>query len=494
MTGTFVASTIRQETVLTPASGLTDELVPLFVDLDGTLIKSDLLVESIVTLVKQKPGYSFTMLFWLLRGRACLKAELARRVKLDMDTLPLQSEFVDYLQGECARRRNIYLATASDGSLAEQIARRVGVFAGVLASDGERNLKEGDKLEAILAMTEGTRFDYAGNAWADLPVWGKARRGIVVNPHLGVRVAAQKCCSIERVFDDRPAVMRTWIRQLRLYQWQKNLLLGIPLLTAHVFDPTSLLAVLLAFFAFGCVASASYLLNDLIDLPTDRRHPRKCKRPFAAGDLPLGAGLGVMIALLAAGLIVAALESYSFLLVLLAYLILTLSYSLYLKTFVILDVILLAALYTVRMIAGTVVIQVQMSSWLLAFAMFTFLSLALVKRTSELVTMQGMSREAADGRDYRVSDYGMLTAMGVASGYLAVVVLALFIDSPQGRGTYSHPRLLWLLCPLLLYWVSRLWIKTGRGEMHDDPLLYSVYDRTSWLVFAAMTLVTLLAI
>ena len=493
MTETFVASTVRRETVLIPASAPVDEPI-LFVDLDGTLIKNDLLVESMVALVRQKPAYSFAIFFWLLRGRACVKAELAQRVKLSMDTLPLQSEFVEHLQGERARGRTIYLATASHSSLAEQIAQRLGIFTGVLASDGEHNLKGAAKLEEILAVTGGACFDYAGNAWADLRIWGKARRGIIVNPHFGVRAAAQKCCSIERVFDDRPSVIRAWIRQLRLYQWLKNLLLGIPLLTAHVFDPRSLLAVLVAFFAFGCVASAGYLLNDLIDLPTDRQHPRKRKRPLAAGDLAMGTALGVMIALLAAGLIAAALDSPSFLLVLVAYLILTLGYSLYLKTLVLVDVIVLAALFTIRIIAGAVVIRVQMSSWLLAFSMFTFFSLALVKRTSELVTVQGMSREAVSGRDYRVSDYGTLTAMGVASGYVAVVVLALFIDSPQARGAYSHPGLLWPLCPLMIYWVSRLWIKTGRGEMHDDPLLYSARDRASWLVFAAMTLTTLLAI
>ena len=281
---------------------------------------------------------------------------------------------------------------------------------------------------------------------------------------------------------------------MRLYQWSKNILLGVPVLTAHAFDLRSLGAVMIAFVAFGCIASATYLLNVLIDLHADRRHPQKCRRPFAAGDLSLSTGLVVMGVLLGAGIALAAFQSLSFLLMVLAYLALTLGYSLFLKSLVLLDVLVLAALYTVRIMAGAVAIQVQMSSWLLAFSMFTFLSLALVKRGSELVTMERISRGAASDRDYRVSDYNMVTTMGVAAGYLSVVVLALFVDSPQGRAAYARPGLLWLLCPLMLYWVSRLWIKTGRGQMHDDPLMFSLRDRTSWMVVAAMVLVVLAAI
>jgi 4-hydroxybenzoate polyprenyltransferase len=342
-------------------------------------------------------------------------------------------------------------------------------------------------------MTKGACFDYAGNAQADLPIWARARRAIIVNPHRGVTEAVRKRCTIERVFDDRPPAWRTWYQQMRLYQWSKNLLVGVPLLTAHAFDLRSISAVLVAFLVFGCVASGAYLLNDLIDLPSDRRHPRKCRRPFAAGDLSLSAGLVVMLVLLGAGFIVAALRSPSLLLILLAYLALTFSYSLHLKSIVLLDVLVLAALYTVRIIAGAVAIQVEMSSWLMAFSMFIFLSLALVKRSSELMALKGVSRSAAINRDYHDSDYDIVTAMGVTAGYLSVVVLALYVDSPLGQAKYTRPGLLWLLCPVMLYWISRLWIKTARGEMQDDPLMFSLRDRTSWMVIAVMVLVMLAA-
>lgn len=470
-----------------------DDKVPLFVDLDGTLVKSDLLVESTLELLKRAPWSCFVLLFWLLHGRALLKLEVARRVTLDTDSLPLQSEFLKYLEGEAAGGRAIYLATASDHILAEPLGRRVGIFAGILASNGKRNLKGGKKLEAILATTKGGCFDYAGNDQADLPIWSKARRAIVVNPHRGVTEAARKRCTIERVFDDRPPAWRTWFLQMRLYQWSKNILVGVPLLTAHAFDARSLIAALAAFLCFGCVASAAYLLNDLIDLPSDRRHPRKCRRPFAAGDLSLITGLVVMVVLLGAGFIVAALQSLSLLFIMLVYLTLTLSYSLHLKRIVLLDVFVLASLYTLRIIAGAIAIQVEMSSWLMAFSMFTFLSLALVKRSSELVTLERISRSAAINRDYRVADNNMVTAMGVAAGYLSVVVLALYVDSPFGHAKYTHPGLLWLLCPVMLYWVSRLWFKTARGEMHDDPLMFSLRDRASWMTIAAMVLVMLAA-
>ena len=492
--GILATHAIRRETTPTSLSAPRNEAVPLFVDLDGTLVKSDLLLESILRLLKQAPWHLVSMVFWLLLGKARMKTEIARRVDLDTESLPLQRDFVRYLKDVSAQGRPIYLATASDRTLAERLASRVGVFAGTLASDGQRNLRGREKLEAILSLTKGAPFDYAGNAWVDLRVWSKARRGIVVNPHFGVCTAAEKCCSIERVFDDRPAALRAWIGQLRLYQWSKNCLLGVPLLTAHAFELKSLVTILLAFLAFGFVASASYLLNDLADLPSDRRHPRKCIRPFAAGNLALGAGVSAIAILLAVGFAIAALQSSEFFMVLLTYLVLTLSYSFHLKTLVVLDVILLAGLYTIRIIAGAVAIHVQMSSWLLAFSMFTFLSLALVKRNSELVSLQKISRDEVFGRDYRVSDYAILSAMGVASGYLAVVVLALFADSPQGHSAYARPGLLWLLCPLMLYWISRLWIKTARGEMFDDPLLYSIHDRSSWAVFVAMVAVTLVAI
>lgn len=471
-----------------------DSSVPLFVDLDGTLIKTDMLVESALLLIRQKPWMIFAMMVWLLGGKARLKARIAERVSFESDTLPLQNEFVEYLREQLSGGRALYLATAADIRLARPIAERVGIFQNVLGSDGEQNLKSKAKLAAIQQLTQGGPFDYAGNSVADYAIWEKARAAIVVNPLPGVERGARKRTTVSRVFDDRPPLWRVWIKETRIYQWMKNMLIGVPLLTAHAFTSSNALAVLQAFVAFGLVASATYMLNDLLDLASDRRHPRKCRRPFAAGNLGIVPGCIGMVLMLAGGLTLAAVLSLPFLLSLLCYLVITLSYSLYFKTYVLIDVLLLASLYTVRIIAGGLAIDVEISSWLLAFSMFTFLSLALVKRGSELVAMEKLDRKGAKGRDYQLTDTQTISSMGVAAGYISILVLALYVDSPAVATHYSHPRLLWLLCPLMLYWVSRLWIKTSRGEMHDDPLVFSLRDRGSWLVFASMTLVTLIAI
>ena len=490
-----MSKVISAERPVSGQNSVPGDVVPLFVDLDGTLIKTDLLIESAFFLLKKQPWMLLAMLYWLAFGRARLKEEIAIRSALDFSVLPLQKEFVEYLNGEAKQGRTLYLATASDRRLAEPVAKRLGIFKQVLASDGHRNLKGARKLEAILALCNNSAFDYAGNARVDLAIWAKARRVIVVNPDMGVIAAVRKRrYGLERVFDDRPPMAKTWLRALRVHQWAKNVLLGVPIVTAHAFNFHAIAEIAAAFTAFGLVASATYLLNDLLDLVPDRHHPRKCKRPFASGNLGLAAGIMGMIITFSAGFGLAVQLSEHFLFTLLAYLGLTISYSFYFKRVVLIDVLLLAALYTIRIVAGAYAIAVPLSSWLLGFSMFIFLSLALVKRCTELLAMQRLSRETMKGRDYQVSDYPMLSAMGVAAGYISILVLALFISSPESIGKYTYPDLLWLLCPLMAYWVSRLWLKTARGEMHDDPLVFSLKDQASWIVFINMMMITLVSI
>ncbi|MDD1605148.1 MAG: UbiA family prenyltransferase [Methylococcaceae bacterium] len=470
--------------------------VPLFVDLDGTLIKTDLLVESAFLLLKKQPWMLLAMFYWLVVfGKARLKEEIAKRTVLEFDTLPLQNDFVEFLRNEAATGRLLYLATASDKSLAEPVANRLGFFTGVLASDGHNNLKGERKLQAILVCCEQQAFDYAGNARVDLAIWVKARQAIIVNPDSGVVSKAKaRNIEIQQVFDDRPAKLKTWLKALRVHQWAKNVLLAVPILTAHAFNFRAVTEILAAFLAFGLMASATYLLNDLLDLTADRQHPRKCKRPFAAGNIGLPVGILAMIVLFIIGFGLAAQLSQKYLFTQLAYLAMTLAYSFYFKKIVLIDVILLASLYTIRIVAGAYAIEVPLSSWLLGFSMFVFLSLALVKRCTELKALHALSRNKMKGRDYYIDDYPMLSSMGVAAGYLSVLVLALFIDSPESMQQYSHPVFLWLLCPLMAYWVSRLWLNTSRGKMHDDPLVYSLKDRASWIVFINMMLVTLVSL
>lgn len=486
---------LQEQSFSTDKNNVSLDFVPLFVDLDGTLIKTDLLIESAFFLLKKQPWMLLAMLYWLVFGKARLKEEIAIRSALDFSVLPLQQEFVEFLRNEAKNGRTLYLATASDRLLAEPVAKRLGIFKQVLASDGHHNLKGKHKLEAILACCKGSEFDYAGNERVDLAIWAKARRAIVVNPDSGVIAAVKKQRYVmQQVFDDRPPTVKTWIRALRIHQWAKNVLLGVPIITAHAFTFSAIAEIAAAFIAFGLVASATYLLNDLLDLVSDRHHPRKCKRPFAAGNIGLASGIVGMIITFAAGFALAVQLSEHFLFTLLAYLGLTISYSFYFKKIVLVDVLLLASLYTIRIVAGAYAIEVPLSSWLLGFSMFLFLSLALVKRCTELMAMQRLSRETMKGRDYQVSDYPMLSAMGVAAGYISILVLALFISSPESIGKYTYPVLLWLLCPLMAYWVSRLWLKTSRGEMHDDPLIFSLKDQASWIVFINMMMVTLVSI
>jgi 4-hydroxybenzoate polyprenyltransferase/phosphoserine phosphatase len=486
---------ISQEQPLSAKTGAPGYSVPLFVDLDGTLIKTDLLIESAFLLLKKQPWMLLVMLYWLVFGKARLKEEIAIRAVVDFNVLPLQKEFVEFLKNEARQGRALYMATASDRRLAEPVAKKLGFFKQVLASDGHRNLKGSNKLEAILNCCNDAAFDYAGNARADLAIWAKARRAIIVNPDVGVTAAVRRRrYHVESVFDDRPRRIKTWLCTLRLHQWAKNVLLGVPVFTAHVFDFSAITQIVVAFMAFGLIASATYLLNEVFDVASDRHHPVKCKRPFAAGDIGLDDGILGMIILFVAGLGLAAQISNGFLFILLAYFGLTVSYSFYFKRFALIDVLFLAVLYTIRIIAGAYAIEVPVSAWLLGFSLFIFLSLALIKRCAELIAVQHGSLDNIKGRDYQVSDYPVLGAMGIAAGYLSILVLALFICSSESAEEYTYPDLLWLLCPLMVYWISRLWLKTARGQMHDDPLVFSLKDQASRIVLIMVLMVTLVSI
>lgn len=468
------------------------EILPLCVDLDGTLIKSDVLIESFFALIKHNVWFVFLIPFWLLRGKAYLKQQIADHVELDVRLLPYHQEFLDYLRQQHKTGRRLILCTASHSKFARQIAEHLGVFNGILASDGRTNLSGSKKLERLRAKFGERRFDYAGNSRADLHIWPYTRRAILVNPEPGIQVAAKRITSIERVFDDRRCgVIKEYLRALRLHQWFKNLLVFVPLFAAHQFGNTSLLLqAVVGFFAFGLCASGVYLLNDLLDLPSDREHPRKRSRPFASGTISIKSGTLMIPVLLLAAFGVAWALPVEFGVVLGMYYALTLTYSLWLKRTVLVDVMVLAGLYTIRIIAGAAAVSIVPSFWLLAFSMFIFLSLAMVKRYSELLELQGSDQQTIKGRGYQVVDLATLNSLGAASGYLAVLVLALYINSEDVKRLYTHVEMIWLLLPLLLFWVSRVWLAAGRGKMHDDPLIFSLKDWVSRWV-ATLTVVIL---
>jgi 4-hydroxybenzoate polyprenyltransferase len=478
-----------------PQTRQTEHGPPLYVDLDETLCRTDLLWEALFVLLKTQPFRVLLLPFWLLRGKAHFKTQLAQHVNLNPALLPYHEELLEFLREEARGGRRLVLATAAPGPWAARVAEHLGVFSGVLATSADRNLSGDRKLAAITSDCRDEQFDYAANAACDLAIWGKAREAILVNASAIVQARARSRGNVGRTFAGPKSRAMSYVKAMRAHQWLKNLLIFVPLLTAHAwYSAAAWYYTILGFVAFSLVASSLYILNDLLDLGMDRAHPRKRLRPFAAGDLPLSHGVWLFALLLATGLASGALVSWLFCAVLLAYAAITSAYSFHLKTYTLIDVLLLAALYTVRVIAGAVAISVPPSFWLLAFSMFTFFSLALLKRFTELLALKELNVAATRGRDYSLTDLALLANMGAASGYVAVLVLALFINSPDVATRYTHPYALWLLCPLFLYWISRLWLKAGRGEMHDDPVVYAVKDRGSRYVVLGMVLSLLSAL
>jgi 4-hydroxybenzoate polyprenyltransferase len=468
--------------------------VPLFVDLDDSLIDTDLLYESFFGLMRSHPLYCLLVPFWLLRGKAHMKHMIALHASIDAATLPYHQPFLEFLRTEKANGREIVLATASNHSLAGQVADHLGIFSGMLASDADTNLSGERKLEKIIERTGGGPFDYAANAMVDLKIWKQARNALLVKPRHGVQKAAEQIANIERVFSGEDPGLMVYLRAMRVYQWMKNLLLFVPLFTAHKFTSIPLVSIeILAFIAFSLCSSGVYVLNDLLDLHADRAHPRKRSRPFAAGTLPLSHGLVLACLLPLMGLGIAMFISPGFFGILLVYMVMTTAYSIRFKAYAIMDVLLLAALYTLRVFAGALAIEVTLSFWLLTFSMFIFLSLALVKRCSELVMMTGVSETSISGRGYRIADLIHLQMMGITSGYISILIIALYIDNPTVTELYTHPHMLWILCPALLFWISRVWLKTTRGEMHDDPLIFAISDRGSHLTALVCVLAVFLA-
>lgn len=465
---------------------------PIVCDLDGTLVCTDTLYESFIKLIKHKPLLLLALPLWLAQGRSQLKAKIAAQVSLDPGALPYRADLLSYLQQEKSAGRRIILATAADERIAQGVARHVGLFDEVWASTPENNLKGTRKLERI-RQSLGDDFVYAGDSRADLPVWRAARAAILadVPPSLASQIGDKP---IERSFEQRPAGLKDVLKAIRIHQWVKNLLIFVPTLTSFGFmQPGTMLTSAWAFLAFSLTASATYLVNDLWDLDNDRRHERKRHRPMASGRIQIPQALALAAGLLVLGLGLSLTVSKGFAALLLCYLVFTSAYSWHLKTFVLMDAVMLAVLYTLRIIAGAAAIHVALSNWLMAFSVFIFLSLALVKRCAELVSLEQSGKSAARGRDYQTGDLSTLWPLGVGAGMSSVVVLCLFINSPELNARYASPLLLWALPLTLVYWLGRIWIKTSRGEMHDDPIVYALRDRASrWLV-AGMTLVVLLA-
>ncbi len=457
--------------------------IPLCVDLDGTLVNTDTLIECCLLLLKKNPLYAFLMIFWLTSGKARLKEKISQRCALDAASLPFNQPLLAWLQVQHNNGRPLVLATAANAKIANAIADHLGIFSDVVASTGKHNIAAENKRDKLDKLYGIKAYDYVGNSSADLKVWQHSRRGIVVNASESVAVSASHLTDIECEFGRQGTLLPGVLSAMRPRQWSKNLLIFVNLLMAHQLTDSALLgATILAFFAFCLCSSSVYLINDLLDLQADRRHSIKRERPFASGRIPLQVGIVAAPALLLFAIILASAVGNSFLPALLVYFGVTLAYSLVLKRTVILDVLILAVLYTLRIVAGAAVAGVMPSFWLLSFSLFVFTSLAMAKRYAELKSLESDPTAWASGRGYHVGDIAVIANLGVAAGYIATLVLALYINSEDVAHLYKHSQLIWLLCPLLMYWIGRIWLLASRGELNQDPVVFATRDPASYLV------------
>lgn len=466
---------------------MSQRMVPLVVGLNGTLIKSDSLVEGLITTVLHNPAAIIPLLVALIKGRSALKAELTRLGAGRVASLPVRQDLLDFLRAEKRRGREVHLATASDQSLAESVAGRVGVFDSVEGSRNGVNLKGRRKLERLRErFPDG--FAYAGRYRSDLLIWRNAAAVVLVGASNMTRRAALRLGRpIEGEFPTQKAGPGQWLRAIRLHQWSKNLLLAVPLVLAHKYNEAAAVqTMLLGILAMCLVASGTYLVNDLSDLDADRAHDTKSARPIARGDIGPGTALLAAVLLIGAGLAIGSSISTAFLGLLALYIVMTFSYSLYFKSVAMFDVFMLGSLYTLRIFMGMVLLELAPAPWLLVFSLFFFFSLSMAKRQGEIVRFARKGPapdEFIKGRGYKVADAPLVLAFGVSAGVAAVLILFLYIvNDAYPADSYSNPGWLWLIGFLVFLWTSRIWLLSHRGELADDPVAFAVRDPLSWLL------------
>ncbi len=453
--------------------------VPLVVDLDGTLIKSDLLYESVLLFLRKNPLNIFLVIKWLFSGISVLKVKLSQRVIIDVESLPYNQSFLNYLRREFEIGRQLVLATASPIIYAQKVAEHLRIFSSVIATDEKINLRGSKKLERLLSLYGERGFDYAGDSSVDLVIFSHCRNALLINASANTIEKARKTSNMISIMERPAGGLFQYFKTARVYQWTKNLLIFVPLITSHNFFNLKLLVTSIwGFIAFSLCASATYIVNDLFDLESDRKHPRKRNRCFASGELSISRGIILCGILGISGLLLSFFLPSAFIGYLLIYILLTSLYSFLLKKKVIVDVLTLAGLYTIRIFIGAHLIGVKVSFWLFALSVFLFFGLALIKRCTELQLLHKTGKQDLSGRDYYSDDLQTLRGIGITSSFMSVVVFALYINSAEVLSLYSKPELLWAICPALLLWINRLWIKTSRGKMHDDPIIFTLRDST----------------
>lgn len=459
----------------------------LAVDLDGTLLRSDMLFECFWATLAQDWRAPFTAARALRQGIPALKREMALSACPDVTRLPYNNEVIARIEDWRATGGRVVLVTASDQILADRIADHLGLFDEVFGTAPGHNLKAGQKAAFLTDRYGDGGFTYMGDSQADIAVWQRAGGAITVGARRAFRGKVEAINREATHLSPPEPLIWPILKAMRPHQWLKNVLIFVPMLASQSLAAVTLLQCLVAFLSFGLVASAGYVLNDLLDLDPDRAHARKCRRPLASGRLPVPVGTALFPALLVLGLATSGTLGWAFFGTIAFYFAMTMSYSLWLKRKVIVDICILAGLYTLRIVAGGVATGIGLSLWLLAFSMFFFFALAAVKRQAELVHLKDSGRQEAAGRGYRLEDLPIVTQMATASGMVSILVLALYINDPVTRDHYTSPTLLWGVCVLLLFWISRVIFVTHRGAMNDDPLVFAVSDRTSLTTFVVMT-------
>ncbi len=458
--------------------------LPLCIDLDGTLIQTDSLWESCLRLISQQPFMLFLLLLWLFLGKAGFKQKVSQHVKLAPGSLPFNTNLLKYLTQQRLHNRHIVLVTAANKNIAEAIASHLNIFDEILASDETHNLAGKNKAKVLIDRFGEKGFVYAGNADVDLNVWQHAAAAIVVNASEKLTQKAKQITTVEEIFPIKKKIsFKIILRAIRLHQWAKNILIFTALILSHNwFNIDALQLSLFAFLSFGFAASSVYLINDLIDLEADRKHQIKKHRPLAAGTLSIQSAIMIIPVLLIFSFLFASQINTNFISILVIYLVLTTAYSLFLKPLVLLDVIALTSLYTIRIVAGALAINVPFTYWLLAFSMFIFLSLALIKRFSELKNLIQQGETMSMSRGYHIDDLPAISLFGISSGYISVLVLVLYTQDLQAGTLYAQPDWLWFVAVAVLYWISWMWLLTFRGQMNEDPVLFAIRDRNSYIV------------
>lgn len=464
---------------------------PLVVDVDGTLTRSDLLWEGLLNMALRHPMKLLGLVGAVRQGKCALKEIVARYGSPTVEMVPLEPEVLGLIGLARSDGRPVLLVSGACEAQVRALAARVQATAGYGSKSGI-NLTGAAKLRAIQVLSP--EFDYVGNGLADLPLWAAAGSAYAVNigPLTGW-LARRRRPDLIRLPSSRNR-WGAWIRALRPHQWAKNVLLLLPPLAAHLpWTSVTLVQAVVGLLSWSLVASGGYLLNDLLDLSSDRQHETKRRRPFAAGELSVPAGLASLMVLWATGLFVAQALSPSFGMMLASYLVLSVSYSVSLKRRPILDVLTLAVLYTTRVVGGAVLFMVPLSRWFLAFSVFLFLSLAVLKRVIELQLRSRSMIETREvelpGRGYQREDAPALVALGVGAAIASSLVFCLYITSTDVVRLYRHPDLLWLGLPVLLYTQARMWLLAGRNHMHEDPVVFSLTDRPNLIAAALFLLI-----